>query len=269
MADQGLLAHQRQAIILEAVRRDGAVRVAELVGRLGVSDMTIRRDLDALARSGAVRKVHGGAVAVSGAGAEEHAFEAESAWERAAKAAIADAAAALVEPGSVVALSAGTTAHAVAARLLDVPRLTVLTNSLPVAETLRLADRERKGDAPVVLLTGGTPTRSAALVGTLADRTIGSLHVDLLILGAHGVSERAGLTSPHLAEAQTNRALIAAARRVAVVADHTKWGVIGLSSFARLDEIDWYVTDDGLPEEARSVLAGAVGELIVAPAADA
>lgn len=93
---------------------------------------------------------------------------------------------------------------------------------------------------------------------------IGSLHVDLLILGTHGVSERAGLTRANLAEAQTNRALVASARRVAVVADHTKWGVVGLSGFAILDEIDWFVTDDGLAAEARSVLAEAVGELVVA-----
>ncbi len=116
-------------------------------------------------------------------------------------------------------------------------------------------------------MTGGTPTRSAALVGALADQTISSLHVDLLILGVHGVSEHAGLTTPNLAEAQTNRALIASARRMVVVADHTKWGVVGLSSFASLGQVDCFVTDDGLPAAARKVLADAVGELVVVPAA--
>ncbi len=136
MAEQAAqLAHQRRAFILEAVRRDGTVRVADLVGRLGVSDMTIRRDLDALARRGAVEKVYGGAVATAGpASGHEPGFDAKSDLEAAAKAAIAATAATLVEPGSVVALSGGTTVHAVAARLLGVPRLTIVTNSLPVAD---------------------------------------------------------------------------------------------------------------------------------------
>ncbi|MET9884418.1 DeoR/GlpR family DNA-binding transcription regulator [Streptomyces sp. NPDC006430] len=264
MADSGLLAHQRQERIVELVRRSGAVRVAELVGELGVSDMTVRRDLDALERSGAVKKVHGGAVLASGAAMDEPRFEAKSGLESAAKAAVADAAAALVEPGSVVAVSAGTTAFAVASRLLEVPGLTVVTNSLPVADLLRGAEEQYGAAAPSLLLTGGAPTRSAALVGPLADQSIKALHVDLLVLGAHGVSEEAGLTTPNLAESQTNRALIGSARRLVVVADHTKWGVIGLSRFASLGEVDVFVTDDGLGAQARSVLSDAVGELLVA-----
>ncbi|MFE2252657.1 DeoR/GlpR family DNA-binding transcription regulator [Streptomyces lavendulae] len=261
------LAQQRRAFIMETVRRDGAVRVAELVERLAVSDMTVRRDLDALAARGLVEKVYGGAVAAPGTRVEEPGFDAKTALAGPAKAAIAETAAALVEPGSVVAVSAGTTACAVAARLLDVPRLTVLTNSLPVAELVRSASRDR-GEAavPALLLTGGAPTPSAALVGPLAELVISSLHVDLLILGAHGVSEEAGLTTPNLAEAQTNRALIGAARRVAVVADHTKWGTVALSGFAPLDRIDCFVTDAGMPASGREALADTVGELLVAGA---
>lgn len=261
------LAHERRAFILEAIRRDGTVRVAELVDSLGVSDMTVRRDLDALARRGLLEKVHGGAVATVAAGAsgDEPGFDAKSGREGEAKAAIAQAARALVRPGSVVAVSGGTTSYAVAARLLGIPRLTVVTNSLPVADLVRAAGREPGAEPPALLLTGGSPTPSAALVGPLADLVLGTLSVDLLILGAHGVDERAGLTTPNLAEAQTNRALIASARRVAVVADHTKWGVVGLSRFAALDRIDHFVTDDRLPAPARTALADAVGELLVAP----
>ena len=262
MADHGLLAQQRRALIVAGVGLRGAVRVADLVEQFGVSDMTVRRDLDALARAGAVEKVYGGAVSVRGTSAEEPLYEAKAALELASKAAIADTAAALVEPGSVVAISAGTTAYAVATRLMDVPDLTVITNSLPVADLVRTAARRGVTPAPTLLLTGGTPTPSAALVGPTADLVIRSLHADLLILGAHGVSADAGLTTPNLAEAQTNRALVANARRVVVVADHTKWGVIGLSGFADLDEIDSYVTDDALPDDARAVLSDSVGELV-------
>lgn len=264
MAEQAAqLAHQRRVLILDAVRRDGTVRVADLVGRLGVSDMTIRRDLDALARSGAVEKVYGGAVATAGTSAHEPGFDAKSDQAAAAKAAIAETAATLVEPGSVVAISGGTTAHAVAARLLGIPRLTIVTNSLPVAELVRTAAGQG-GGGPALLLTGGSPTPSAALVGPLAELAIGSLHVDLLVLGAHGVAEGAGLTTPNLTEAQTNRALVASARRIAVVADHSKWGVVGLSGFAALEQADWFVTDQGMPAPARAVLAEAAGELLIA-----
>ncbi|MCG6494368.1 DeoR/GlpR family DNA-binding transcription regulator [Kitasatospora sp. A2-31] len=267
MADQTLFAAQRRALILDEIRRTGAVRVADLVAQFGVSDMTIRRDLDALAREGTVQKVHGGAVATGAASTFEPGFDAKSALEEGTKAALAGAAAQLVEAGSVVALSAGTTTYAVAARLLDVRQLTVVTNSLRIAELLWAAENDGRESVPTLLLTGGAPTRSAALVGALAEQTIRTLHVDLLVLGVHGVSERAGLTTPNLAEAQTNRALIASARRTVVVADHTKWGVVGLSSFATLAEVDCFITDDALPAAARSALAEAVGELVVVPAA--
>ncbi|MGW7428249.1 DeoR/GlpR family DNA-binding transcription regulator [Streptomyces sp. NPDC054861] len=259
-----MLAPQRRALILDLVRREGAVRVAHLVDQLGVSDMTVRRDLDALARAGSLEKVHGGAVATSATTSEEPGFEAKAKLESTAKTAVATAAAELVKPGSVVAISGGTTSYAVASRLRDTPGLTVVTNSLPVAELLRGYAQEPGASAPAVLLTGGAPTRSASLVGPLADQAIRSLQVDLLIIGAHGVSERAGVTSPNLAEAQTNRALIASATRVAVVADHSKWGVVGLSRFATLSEIDYFVSDDALDEDARTVLGHEVGRLILA-----
>ncbi|GAA3062845.1 hypothetical protein GCM10020254_03450 [Streptomyces goshikiensis] len=176
---------------------------------------------------------------------------------------MAEAASALVKPGSVVAVSGGSTSYAVAARLRYVPGLTVVTNSLPVAQLLRPTGAEPGPAGPTLLLTGGTPTKSASLVGPLADQAIRSLQVDLLIIGAHGVSERAGATTPNLAEAQTNRALIDCATQVAVVADHTKWGVVGLSRFIALSEIDYFVSDDGLDSEACSVLRDSVGQLIL------
>lgn len=264
MTESTPLAAQRRELILDTVRRKGAVRVAALVEQLKVSDMTIRRDLDVLARAGSVEKVHGGAVRTSGTTSDEPGFETKFALKSAAKAAVADAAAKLVKPGSVVAISGGTTTYAVAHRLRDIAGLTVVTNSLPVAELLRPSGRQEGIDGPTLLVTGGAPTKSASLVGPLADQAIGSLQVDLLIVGAHGVSERAGVTTPNLAEAQTNRALISAAHRLAVVADHSKWGIVGLSRFAELAEVDFFVSDDGLGAQARTVLGEKVGQLIVA-----
>src|SRR6266480_7641444 len=131
-----MLAPQRQSAILDRVRRAGGVRVSELVGEFGVSDMTIRRDLEVLADRGLVRKVHGGATVLGPGATEEPGFAAKSARQQSEKAAIAARAAALVEPGTAIALSAGTTTAALAAHLVDVPGLTVVTNSIPVADAL-------------------------------------------------------------------------------------------------------------------------------------
>jgi DeoR/GlpR family transcriptional regulator of sugar metabolism len=122
------------------------------------------------------------------------------------------------------------------------------------------------GTADSVVLTGGVRTPSDALVGPVADLTIRSLHFDLLFLGCYGFDTEAGLTTPNLAEAETNRAFIRVARRVIVLADHTKWGLVGLSSFARLDEVDVLVTDDMLAPDARAEVSDQVGEVVFADA---
>ncbi|MEW2295169.1 DeoR/GlpR family DNA-binding transcription regulator [Streptomyces sp. NPDC006743] len=255
--NQNLLAEQRRALILDEVRRRGGVRVNELTRKLGVSDMTVRRDLDALARQGMLEKVHGGAVPVVEASTHEPGFEAKSGLELTAKEDIARAAAELVAPGSAIALSGGTTTYALAHHLVDLPDLTVVTNSVRVADVFHTAQRtsgQRQGAATVVL-TGGVRTPSDSLVGPVADQAIAALHFDMLFLGVHGISAEAGLSTPNLAEAETNRRLVQSARRVVVIADHTKWGVVGLSSFATLEQVDTLVTDAGLPAQARTEIS--------------
>ncbi|MFF0744687.1 DeoR/GlpR family DNA-binding transcription regulator [Streptomyces sp. NPDC004111] len=264
--NQNLLAEQRRALILDEVRRRGGVRVNELTRRLNVSDMTVRRDLDALARQGVIEKVHGGAVPVTEASTHEPGFEAKSALELSAKEDIARAAAAMAVPGSAVALSGGTTTYALARHLLEVPDLTVVTNSVRVADVFHTARQAvgEGGGAATVVLTGGVRTPSDSLVGPVADQAIGSLHFDVLFLGVHGISVEAGLSTPNLAEAETNRRLVGSARRVVVVADHTKWGTVGLSSFATLGQVDTFVTDQGLPAAAREEMAEHLPGLVVA-----
>jgi DeoR/GlpR family transcriptional regulator of sugar metabolism len=256
-----MLARHRQSLILQAVRSDGSARVSDLTQRLGVSDMTIRRDLEVLARDGLVEKVHGGAVLPGTPASHEPGFEAKLLLERPEKTAIARAAADLVRPGTAIALAAGTTTFALAQCLLDVPGLTIVTNSLRVTNVFN-GTRGLDCVADPVVLTGGVRTASDALVGPVADLTIRSLHFDLLFLGCYGLDAQAGLTTPNLAEAETNRTFIRVARRVVVLADHTKWGLVSLSSFADLTEVDVLITDDMLPADARAQAADQVGEVI-------
>jgi DeoR/GlpR family transcriptional regulator of sugar metabolism len=256
-----VLAHQRQERILTELRRSGAVRVAELTELLGVSDMTIRRDLEQLAGEGLARKVHGGAV-LAGQVAFEPGFAAKSQLAQPAKQAIAEYAAGLIQPGAAVALSAGTTTWAMARYVSSVAGLTVVTNSTTVAEAITSMDA---ANHVTVILTGGVRTPSAALVGPVADRTIASMHVDVLFLGVHGMDPRAGFTTPNLAEATTNRVLVDSAREVVVLADSSKWGVVGLAGIGPLSLARTVITDDALPEDALALLREEVDDVVAVP----
>ncbi len=253
------LARQRQTFILERVREQGGVRVADLVRALGVSDMTVRRDLELLHERGLLEKVHGGAASIEGSSKFEPGFTIKSGMMESEKNSIAEAAAELVEPGTAIAISAGTTTFALARLLVDIPGLTVVTNSVPVADALY---RDRRTDQTVIL-SGGVRTPSDALVGPFAVEVIRSLHVDTVFMGVHGMDPRSGFTTPNILEAETNRALIDAGRRLVLMADHTKWGIIGISSIGRLDEADILITDSGLDPADVAQLAGSVHRLIL------
>ncbi|HCT79451.1 MAG TPA: DeoR family transcriptional regulator [Micromonosporaceae bacterium] len=255
-----MLAQQRQVAILERVRLHGGVRVSDLVVEFGVSDMTIRRDLETLADQGLVAKVHGGATSVRPGSTEEPGFAAKSVRNRQEKSAIAARAAELARPGMAVALSAGTTTAELAFRLVSIPELTVVTNSVPVADVFYRSGRPDQ----TVVLTGGVRTPSDALVGPVAVAAIRTFHLDLLFLGVHGMSERAGFTTPNLMEAETDRALVAAAGKLIVLADHSKWDLLGISTIADLSDAHVLVTDSGLPSSARATLTDFVGELVIA-----
>lgn len=254
-----MLARQRQAIILERVRAAGAVRVADMARELAVSDMTVRRDLELLHERGLVEKVHGGATGISALASYEPGFLAKSELMQEQKDAIAIEAARIVAPGMAIAISAGTTTHALAGKLADAPAITIVTNSMRVAEELHRSGRHDQ----TVILTGGTRTPSEALVGPFAVAQLRSIHLDVVFMGVHGMDKHAGLTCPNLLEAETDRAMIEAGRRLVVMADHSKWGVVGIASFARLDQADVLISDIGLDDEAQRELREAVGELVL------
>jgi DeoR/GlpR family transcriptional regulator of sugar metabolism len=254
-----VLAQQRQARILTELRRTGAVRVGDLTELLGVSDMTIRRDLEQLSNEGAARKVHGGAV-LAGQVAFEPGFAAKSQLSQPAKQAIAQCAATLIRPGAAIALSAGTTTWAMTQYLTAVTGLTVVTNSTTVSEAISALDTTNQIS---VILTGGVRTPSAALVGPVADRTIATMHVDQLVLGVHGMDLRTGFTTPNLAEATTNRAFVASAQEIVVLADSSKWGVIGLADIGPLAIASTVVTDSNISADARRALEDSVENVLV------
>ncbi|WP_026551226.1 DeoR/GlpR family DNA-binding transcription regulator [Arthrobacter sp. H20] len=239
-----MLAAERHAAILEGLAHRPAVRVSGLALALGVSEMTVRRDIDVLEARGALVRVHGGAVRPSSLSSVEASFDANRTRCGEAKQHIARAAVSLLTPGMTVSVTGGTTTYALAPLLSRVQGLTIITNSLPLADEIhRLQAAAPRDGAPAVLLTGGQLTPSKALVGPLSTGTIGSLHADLCFMGAHGVDASAGITTPNLAEAETNKAFASTCGRLVILADATKIGIVSLARVARLDAAAALVTD--------------------------
>jgi DeoR family fructose operon transcriptional repressor len=234
---------ERHTLILTTARAAGRVEVQQLAAEMDVTPETVRRDLTALERMGLVRRVHGGAVPVERLGYEpalaqrEHELGAEK--DRIAKAALDE----LPEGGSVI-LDAGSTTARLAEMLPADRELTVVTHALPVATALAAL--------PLVTLhlVGGTVRpRTLAAVGSWAERALADVRVDVAFLGTNGLSVEAGLSTPDLAEATVKRALVAAAARTVVLADHTKVGRTELAVVAPLGRVDAVVTDSGVAPE--------------------
>lgn len=239
------------------------MRITALSQELGVSSMTIRRDIAELADKGLLKRVHGGAVTTSTLLAEPL-FSVKSRMEIGFKDAIARKAVEYVAPGDVIAIGGGTTAYVFAQHLLESGNssgITILTNSIPVAELVQAMENK---DVEVIV-TGGVLTRSNSLVGPIADKVISSLRVNTLFLGTHSVSLPRGFLTPNSLESATDAALIAIADRSVILADHTKWNNTSLSMFAAFGDIDVLVTDDELPDEQVRQTEDLVKELVLAP----
>ena len=191
------LARQRHELIVSQVRRSGSVRVADLAAQLEVSEMTVRRDLDALDDAGLILKVHGGATVRYEHSTDEPGFEVKRSRNPLEKRAIAASAAVLIGPSAAIGITAGTTTALLAAELVRVANLTVVTNSVPVADIFHATPRTDR----TVILVGGERTPSDALVGPVSVNALRAFHLDMVFMGVHGMHERAGFTTPNLLEA--------------------------------------------------------------------
>lgn len=255
-----MLAAQRKARILEEVSLSGAKRITDLAESLGVSEVTIRRDVELLASQGLVDKVHGGVTANSLSSTVEPPFSFNSMKEQAAKDAMATEAAKLVRPGQAIALMGGSSVYALAKRLREVPSLTIVTNSVPISD---LFAQNPRADQTVVL-TGGVRTPTDSLVGNIASEVFSRFNLDLVFMGTHGMDSEFGFSSPNLVEAETNREVIRRASKFVVLADHTKWGVRGFTSFANFESADIVITTEGISKSALETLRANVADVRIA-----
>ncbi|MDO5752786.1 MULTISPECIES: DeoR/GlpR family DNA-binding transcription regulator [unclassified Arthrobacter] len=262
-----MLAPERQARILKELQLHEAVRVADVATTLNVSEMTIRRDIEALDQSGLARKIHGGAMRLARLSALEPGFLLNVDKETAGKGAIAQQALALVHPGMTLALTGGTTTYqlaiALAGELDRLQGLTVVTNSLKVSELLY---RQQGNSDLKVIVTGGERTPSEALVGPVARMALTHLNTDICFMGVHGLDAQRGLTSPNWLEAETNAAFIEATSRLVILADSTKFHVRSLAAIAALSAVDTIITDDATSTTTTELFASRVPHFIKAPA---
>lgn len=237
--------------ILGRLSDRGRVEVRALAAELAVSEMTVRRDLEALEAQGLCRRVHGGAVAAPSRSYEPP-FALRAERDRDAKARIGKAAAELVDTGETLFLDVGTTTLAVAEALRGREGITVLTPSLKVAAALADEPHVR------VLVPGGTIRPGEhSMVGSLAERGVGEFHVDSAVLGVGGFDPAAGLSEFNLEDAAVKRAAIGRARRVVVVATADKLGVVAFCAIAPPDAVDLLVTDADAADPRVRALADA------------
>lgn len=242
-----VLGQTRQQELLHYLRTFRTGHVAELSEVLGASESTIRRDLDQLQEQGLVERVHGGA-AITESGGEPAAPLRATAYAT-QKLRIGERAASLVEDGSTVLISGGTTTEAMLGFLGDKAGLSVVTNSLNVATGLA-----KSTDAEVIVLGGLLRRDELSLLGHVTVQTLQEFQIDTVFTGAYGIDAERGLTGMNIGETQTDRALVESAVRLVVLADSSKLAQRGRVRIAPVDAISTLITDDGADPENVGVL---------------
>lgn len=244
-----MLAETRRRLLVELIARNGSATLDELTRALGVSESTVRRDLEALDQAGSVKRTHGGAV-YSGEVRAMPALEDRATAAAAEKQAIGRLTAGLIEDGESVLLDGGTTTLEVARALAGRP-IQVVTNSLPIAQLLAanpLTD--------LILIGGYVYPRTGVALGPLAVTMMKGVRVRKAVLGAHGIVAE-GVYNSNVLLAETERQMMACGQEVLIVADRGKFGRIALARLCGLDEVHGVVTDAGLDADARGWLESA------------
>ena len=249
---------ERLASILEHLSDNGSLTVSALSATFGVSQATLRRDLQLLEDQRLLSRTHGGAF--SDTGAYELPMRYRDSRQSEAKRLIAREAIRRIPDGAtVVGLTGGTTTTEVARALTDRTGLTVVTNAINIAALLAVRPRLK------LIMTGGVArTQSYELVGPLAESTLSGLNVEITFAGVDGLDAATGLTTHDEVEAHTNAALLDRSKRVVVVADGSKVGRVRLARIAPISAIDELITDAGADSDVLRELEAVGVEVTVA-----
>ncbi|MGJ9403985.1 DeoR/GlpR family DNA-binding transcription regulator [Arthrobacter sp. KK5.5] len=246
-----MFAEERHRLIGGLVATQGQVTVAELSGQFDITRETVRRDLAHLEKSGALRRVHGGAVSTAKASTAEESLSVRTDRNLDDKRRIAVRALELIPAGNAsVVLDAGTTTELLAAQMVETlaphraAELLVVTHAVPIAYRISAAS-----DFALEILGGRVRGLTSAALGSRTIDQLGDLRPDIAFIGANGVHADFGLSTPDPMEAAVKTAIVRSARRVVVLADASKLDVETLVRFAAFDDVDTLVTT-GTPSRA-------------------
>lgn len=247
---------ERWQAILAMLAQQGRIRVGHLAAALGVSEATVRRDLEAMQAQGLLQRTHGGAV-LPRSTAFEVSFDESQTRALAEKRAIGRRAASLIDEGETIIIESGSTTLELARGLGAIGTLTVLTNSLAIAK-----EAAANEGIEVMVLGGALRRQSASLVGPWVAEILRNVRVDKAFLGVNGLSAPFGLSAPNPFTAESRRAMLEAARTRIALADHSKLGVETLYRVAPLDALDMLVTDASATDEQLAPLREAGVEVL-------
>lgn len=252
-----MFATERRQAILELVRIKGVASLRELAAEVESSEVTIRRDVRVLESKGLLDRRRGGA-AWPGGLSHEQTYVQKTRVAVAEKAAIGRLAASLVSEGDAIVVGAGTTTKELAVALAHMEDLTVVTNSILVAQVLAPSRLE-------VVVTGGALRGSTySLVGGAAEESLARLRVRYAFLSGNGLTAERGLSTPNMLAANVDHAIAACAEEVVVLADHTKVGIDTMFQTIPPESINHLVTDEGSDQETLDQLAAAGAQVYIA-----
>jgi DeoR/GlpR family transcriptional regulator of sugar metabolism len=244
--------YERRHSLLDMLRKQPGLRVPEIAKGLGVSEGTIRNDLNALEEEGRLKRVHGGAILNDQSQFQNNSFVRRYNQSVAAKLSIAREAAFLVKDGDSILLDASSTAYYLARALSERNKLRVLTNGFEVARELA-----QNTSNTVILIGGVVNNDSSSVTGLLSEQIIAEIHIEKAFFSCSGFSIERGMTEVHYEEAQLKRKAIESADQVFALIDSSKFGKEDLTPFARPVQITRLFTDSSISEEWKKRLQGA------------
>lgn len=258
-ASRRLLVEERRRLIVDLVEQQGRATVEELATRFGTSTVTIRADLDALARSSAIARSHGGALPVSATTTDTPLNIKETRWH-AQKLRIGQAAAKMIQNGETIILDSGSTTVEIARQIrqMKFESLTVITNALNIAMELTGMPQIR-----VMMLGGLLRQTSYSLVGPDAEQALAKLSADRLFLGVDGLDPEVGVTTPDPLEAALNALMIRVSRQTVAVLDASKLGQRSLSVITPVQNLHMVISDSSAPAETVETLRAAGVQVVL------
>jgi DeoR family transcriptional regulator of aga operon len=252
-----MLIEERRQHVLSMIHRDGRVLVSELSDTLGISRITIRKDLAHLEEKGLLQRTHGGALSAQRGALLDPSLNEKVQHRIQEKERIAEAATNLVSEHQCVLLDSGSTTTMIARALRRFSNLTVITNGLNIAGELASTNFE-------VMLTGGMLRKNSySLVGPSAEDMLADIYADILFLGVDGFDLANGITTPNVLESRVNRAMVKSSRKIVAACDSSKFSRRSFALIVPTSSVNVVITDTGISPAEKNALDSAGVEVIV------